>query len=569
MISLAKKIYTKLANTYNNASSDDNTLVVYTMEHFLNKEQAGRCIVNFYHNITSRMQYEQCFCGDRVGVLVQKNVIPENDKDTKEQLNLYYNVGEIIHIGVNQATYEASLEHKKTYSTSFLSLQSSNKNVQMQQIEHYLKRHTSNRGMLVYPNNPIYADRVKNHIDTVILQEKTEFFCLYHVMLNTLRNTNQIVVDLSSNCLQALFWLGAAHGSDIHAITVIHEETEKERELITGSIEKKNRNIFDVAGLWTAILRSNDTDGFYRQLALAQTGVERHSAIRIYDDDDESSDKSHTLDEDEKIQIAETYYLDHFWTPMLRYNRLRIYLPQANTLTNANQEEYSLKKNIKKNIVSTNLSTTTSDSDNNDSNADNNLREYTSKWDFQAISSLSHYLSERTLIGEYRVISLRNDEYDSDAEKVNFISIREAAKPLKTAEHSVSTSESEKFTAKSLPQYIYDKYLVNDNSRFIHERIQIDLKEICSHCVYKGFQHIHGEKILVNQHPERICLKKLNSPYCIKKKILKSQNIQREKNYMQILPVNLLAKSIPKPPNLYYGAKTQKIHMIDVFSMYL
>lgn len=148
--------------------------------------------------------------------------------------------------------------------------------------------------MLAYPNNPVYADRVKNDIDKTILYEtgkteierctctNTDFFCLYHVMLRTLRNTNQIVVDLSNNCLQSLFWLGAAHGSDIHAVTVLHEETEKERKIITGGIEKKTRNIFDVAGLWTAILRSNDTDGFYRQLALAQAGIENHSSIRLF-----------------------------------------------------------------------------------------------------------------------------------------------------------------------------------------------------------------------------------------------------------------------------------------------
>lgn len=285
---LGKTIYNKLAQTYNKASSDDNTLIVYTMEHFLNKEQAGRCIVNFYRNITARMQYEQCFCGDRVGVLVQENVIPENDKDTHEQLNLCYNVGEIIHIGVNQATYLASAKRKQTPD---IPLSSSH---EKHRIEHYLKTHTTNRGMLAYPNNPVYADRVKNDIDKTILYEtgkteierctctNTDFFCLYHVMLRTLRNTNQIVVDLSNNCLQSLFWLGAAHGSDIHAVTVLHEETEKERKIITGGIEKKTRNIFDVAGLWTAILRSNDTDGFYRQLALAQAGIENHSSIRLF-----------------------------------------------------------------------------------------------------------------------------------------------------------------------------------------------------------------------------------------------------------------------------------------------
>ena len=89
------------------------------------------------------------------------------------------------------------------------------------------------------------------------------------------------IVDISDNNLQSLFWLGVAHGSDVYAITVLHEQTEKECKEVTGISEKKARNVFDVAGLWTAILRSNDTDGFYKQLALAQEGIESHSKLMI------------------------------------------------------------------------------------------------------------------------------------------------------------------------------------------------------------------------------------------------------------------------------------------------
>lgn len=38
--------------------------------------------------------------------------------------------------------------------------------------------------------------------------------------------TNQIVVDITNNSLQSLFWLGAAHGAEVHAVTVIHEAYE-------------------------------------------------------------------------------------------------------------------------------------------------------------------------------------------------------------------------------------------------------------------------------------------------------------------------------------------------------
>lgn len=111
---LGELIYMRLRDTYNRAKSDNNTLVVYTMDGFLNEEQAGRCIDNFFRYVVSRMKKEKCFCGDRVGVLVQGNNISEEDKDSPIPKNLLYRVGEIIHIGVNQATYLALGEKIKT-----------------------------------------------------------------------------------------------------------------------------------------------------------------------------------------------------------------------------------------------------------------------------------------------------------------------------------------------------------------------------------------------------------------------------------------------------------------------
>ena len=69
-LKIGKEIYTKLLKEYNIADENDNTLIVYTMDAFLNREQAGQCIVNFYRNITARMNQEKCFRGERVGVLV-------------------------------------------------------------------------------------------------------------------------------------------------------------------------------------------------------------------------------------------------------------------------------------------------------------------------------------------------------------------------------------------------------------------------------------------------------------------------------------------------------------------
>ena len=291
-IMIGQIIYDKLSTTYNLAKADDSTLIVYTMEKFLNEDQAGKCIVNFYTRITKKMQDEECFCGERVGVLVQENYIPEDDKDTKKQSNLFYGIGEIIQIGLNQATYYATERKIKTNDVLDLSkvevpigesIDDTRIKTYRENITRCVKEYIRNRGLLVYPNTPVFVNRVKNKFYDDLLDDNfnSEFY-LYYVMLRTLCYTNEIVVDISHNyekCLQTLFWLGAAHGSDIYAITVLHEETEKERKMLGDDSEKTARNIFDVAGLWMAILRSNDIEGFYQQLALAQQGVENHSKL--------------------------------------------------------------------------------------------------------------------------------------------------------------------------------------------------------------------------------------------------------------------------------------------------
>ena len=143
-------------------------------------------------------------------------------------------------------------------------------------------------------------------------------FCLYHVMLRTLRYVNQLVVDISDNSSQALFWLGAAHGSDIYAVTVVHEYSDQERDMLAPVTVKKNRSIFDVAGLWTAVYHSNGTRGFYQQLALVQAGIERHSKLLLSETEDtdfnlkvqqsiEKLDKKHTNDKEMKEIIKSIF----------------------------------------------------------------------------------------------------------------------------------------------------------------------------------------------------------------------------------------------------------------------
>lgn len=448
-------IYNQLRNEYNNAKYDDNTLVVYTMDGFLNEDQAGRCIVNFYNKIVKQMKSEKCFCGERVGALVQGNIIPESEKDVKEKLDIAYSIGEIIQIGTNQATYLAAEEKIKSDDNWANLLQyTENKEEaaiellpqQKKAIESFIKNHIKNRAIRIYPNHPVFVDRMKNLLYNDLIKPINGAFYLYYVMLRTLRHTNEIVVDVSNNCLQSLFWLGAAHGLDIHAITVMHEKTDTEKNGDLKNLERENRYVFDVAGLWMAILRKNDIEGFYSQLAAAQSGIERHSKLMLpnreyiqykeqikeylFDFDSETNSKINieelkSTKKEEEAKTLESYYRDRFWTPMLGYNRLSIYLSHTNERM-----------------------------------IDEEPRREMSKWDFDTVSVLSHYLSKRKIIGEYSLISSAEGE-SLDAGKLNFICVGSESRPL----------------YKSLSRYIFEqirdvpsKFEDMTDINIIHER---------------------------------------------------------------------------------------------------
>lgn len=528
---IGEQIYNRLRETYNKAKHLHNTLVVYTMEGFLNEMQAGQCIINFYKNITLQMKREHCFCGDRVGVLIQGNVIPEDVKDAKTDKNLLYSVGEIIRIGMNQATYVASKEKIKTDDFLAITDQTTLDNLSNEEkngdgwrkdIIRFTKEHIRNKSMSIYPDNPIYVSRVKNGLqkDILSVSEKNKknifanrgkkdsslenYFCLYHVMLRTLKYTNEIAVDISRNSLQSLFWLGAAHGSDIYAITVRHEENDEERMITTGSPKERERDIFDVSGLWAAILRSNDTEGFYRQLALVQFGIEQHTKLMIknlgyYEDrfleylyktvhdipeEDLSEDapqikktgnyqkstkyvaeagtvpacvdacsgrdlflvgikKDLDQKEREEAQSLESYYRDRFWKPMLKYNQLRIYLPQVDDMDLVDEEP----------------------------------RLHIVKWDVDAVAALSRYLSKRKIIGEYHFKTLPKDTADKGAANLNFICVGDAARPLVRENYTADRQSA----TESLAENIYNKIKPDSESfgtkqmcNVIHERDMIE-----------------------------------------------------------------------------------------------
>lgn len=425
-------LYERLSESYNKAKYNHNTLVVYTMDGLLNEEQAGLCIVNYYKNITRQMKLQQCFYGDRVGVLIQGNTISEKEKDAKRNKRLLYSVGEIIHIGMNQATFTSQKAQIKP--SDYLNVPAADNAIDensKREIDRFVKEYSRNKSISIYPDHPIYVERLEKGIQFDLFdreeetdgKEQTEndywkkdFFCLYYIMLQNLKCTNEVVVDISGNSIHALFWLGAAHGSDVYTIAVRHEQTEKE---LTESNGEETRPIFDISGLWTAILHSYDTEGFYRQLAQVQMGIDQHTKLMAQNPNDNEEIIRETMyeksssqikrifnmlvfmreKEDEEAAILESYYRSRFWKNMLRYNHLLIHLPQK-----AGKDQSEL-------VVE---------------------REYV-----EILAKFSRYLSKRTVIGEYDVeIASDKDALENNTNCISLGSVSPEAtgKPEKEGE---------------------------------------------------------------------------------------------------------------------------------------
>lgn len=156
-----------------------------------------------------------------------------------------------------------------------------------------------------------------------------------------------------------------------------------------------------------------------------------------------------------------------FWNVMLRYNRLRIYLLQRH------------------------------DKDERDKQP----RVHTAKWDFDAISALSHYLSKRTVIGEYLVKALQEGEVDAEASQTNFICMGSVVKPLKQdlpTYISRKIGEGKQAKGEYGADYnIVHKYMTDEREGTnCSEKIQ-----------YKGFIEGLGDdrEILYTQHPQYKC----------------------------------------------------------------
>lgn len=536
---IGEELYSKLQDSFNTSGKEDNTLVLYNMDMFLNKADGGRCIVNYHRAIVERLNKESCFCGDRVGILVQPTSIAEAVKDADERRHLLYNVGEIVQIGMNQATYEAHRElikpagflsdltgkySGKTIATNTDGEIADSANIQNElyvaerkdwarEVSRFTKNHIRNRSFAIYPHDPVYVSRVvKNGVQCDLLenncdnQDQKLFFCLYHIMLQNLKYVNEVVVDISTNSVQSLFWLGAAHGSGVNAISIRHDMSQnEEKNLLEAAAERelcipvqRPRNIFDISGLWTAVLHSFDTERFYRQLALAQLGIEQRTKLMLRDvnnfdaevislfwETEEATQKNidkksiNAMYEEKKKQeemLMESYYRSHFWRPMLRRNRLQIY----SCTTDSKLE-------------------------------DGEPRSFVAAWDVDAISAFSYYLSKRKLIGEYQIKAMRAADQRTISERK---STDQSALELNKKNYICIGAEASPFTGKKIiPKYLNETLELTTTiyQRFVKKRGSpnasngADSQSHVNECkIDKGFEN--GEKnVLFTQNVLEAC----------------------------------------------------------------
>lgn len=511
---IGTKIYEEISKSYNDLRTEKlNTMVVYTMDGFVkvqenakNDDEAVKCIINYYTFMTSKVKSSHCFCGDRVVTLVQEDIVGEDNKDARIKYRLPYQIGDLVHIGVNQATYIA--QRDKIVDSDFLKTKKKfESDTERDEAIRAVKKHIGNRSIMIPLNPPVYVDHAIHGLQKGIFKEEDnsspgDNFCFFHIMLRTLKYANEIVVDISNNCVEALFWLGMAHGADVHAIAVRNDRAGREKEQTQE--EQKERKVFDVAGLWTAVMKENNTEEFYRQLVLAQTGIEQRSKLMLTNADeyaeqmldwlrgaaylDNLSKKiNDTLNDKKKDEEKklESYYRNRLWGHLIQRNSLHLYMQQSGKKADGDQPE------PKQLLVS--------------------------KWDMDAISELSYYLSKRKVLSESIITALKdtqthqrtntstedsdtgtNQTTDSRTRHSNFISVGAYAKPCM----SPDKKEYEPLGAHM------NSILAGNNVGILNSSNHVEKTITCPNnqsIKYRGFKHerMHWYTFM----PEPVCYK--------------------------------------------------------------
>ena len=488
METVGEKIYNRLQSTFNDFKYEYNTLIVYSMDRFLNPQQAGSCIINYHKNIVNRFANEKCFCGDRVGVLIQTNAISEDTKDAEYRRKVPYKIGDIILTGLNQATFQTNMETIKAGDSTKASASDSEETKMFKKnLERFAKEYMGNRGLPIYPEIPIHVQQLKHGIQSGALDE-TGDFSFFRVMLQTLKYCNEIVVDISNNIVQMLFWLGAAHGAGIPAITVkyvpsadeLKEQIEEARKKSSEPL-RKERNIFDVSGLWTAVLYSNRTDLFYKQLVDVQRGIEtgakrlipeiegyENDIIKVFLTKPEDICQENPLVKakmDREKKYLESYYRIQLWRHMLLYNSFMIYAPL------------------------------THDEDDN--------QEFVSLWDVKGLARISNYLSKRKTIGNYEITAINQNTKAKEGEE-----------EITDGRNYLCLGKSGPHSKQSLVEYIGGlAKMPNEDLIFSYDDIKDEdgTHQECRYRRYRGFtkQGMH----YCSQVPVSYCFKKCPKSY--------------------------------------------------------
>lgn len=98
---------------------------------------------------TAQMRQEKCFCGERVGMLVPENAVSEEEKNPRGPLDLLHNVGEIIQIELNQATYLAMKDRMGARDFFVENGENGPFQEHKNEMERFIKGYVRNKGMRI------------------------------------------------------------------------------------------------------------------------------------------------------------------------------------------------------------------------------------------------------------------------------------------------------------------------------------------------------------------------------------------------------------------------------------
>lgn len=399
-----------------------DNLITYTSHGFQDK-QFGRQIIDFY-KIVSYLNRSDIFSGDRIAILGQHRAIEEMNKEDPNKAPTSYKISDLLLLGVNQASNSAESDALQAEAIDKLLEMPSARGERDSKTTidillgltpshvRWLEEYRKNKSFLVYPTSPtlskevelgLYEDLSSLNRKIAESEDVPQPYTYFHAMIAILKYADQIVVDTQHNDILSLFWLGVAHGFGAYAVRVLREFTSREREENKVRIEKEQvssrrndliseyrepRSVFDVSGLWTAVLRSDDIDLFFAQLSVVQHGIARHrkllpmsakhnTTVQHEKNEDKGNNRSQNLAKARNESTFESYYRRKFWLPLLSKSQLAVdigMIPSKSDPSKPSEDVSALSP-----------------------------RRTVGQWDLDTVSLLTNYISSHTMIGEYKI----------------------------------------------------------------------------------------------------------------------------------------------------------------------